>query len=98
MPKRPQAPLAFLALLAGAVSAAPSDVRWIWFPEGNAATKAPGATRCFRGVTYHITVERVGPGNDVALLVDDVPVTGNIVPLPGDGRTEVGVKARVGQP
>jgi len=55
------------------------------------------ATRVFRGVTYHITVERIGPGNDVALVVDDAAITGNIVPLPRDGRTEVWVKAVVGR-
>jgi cellobiose phosphorylase len=51
------------------------------------------ATRIFRGVTYHITVERAGDGNRVSLRVDGVPVTGDRVPLPADGRREVAVKA-----
>ena len=55
------------------------------------------ATRLFRGVTFHLTVERVGPGNDVMLVVDGAPINGNIAPLPRDGRTEVWVKAVVGR-
>jgi cellobiose phosphorylase len=51
------------------------------------------ATRIFRGVTYHIVVERAGEGNQVALRVDGVPIKGDIVPLPGDGRREVLVLA-----
>jgi cellobiose phosphorylase len=51
------------------------------------------ATRIFRGVTYHILVERAGEGNQVALRVDGVPIKGDIVPLPGDGRREVLVQA-----
>jgi cellobiose phosphorylase len=51
------------------------------------------ATRIFRGVTYHIVVERAGEGNQVALKVDGVPIKGDIVPLPGDGRREVLVLA-----
>jgi cellobiose phosphorylase len=51
------------------------------------------ATRIFRGVTYHVVVERAGEGNQVALKVDGVPIKGDIVPLPGDGRREVLVQA-----
>jgi cellobiose phosphorylase len=51
------------------------------------------ATRVFRGVTFHINVERAGPGNTVALIVDGRPVEGNVVPLPSAGRREVDVKA-----
>jgi len=51
------------------------------------------ATRIFRGVTYHIVVERAGEGNQVALRVDGVPIKGDTVPLPGDGRREVLVQA-----
>ena len=47
------------------------------------------ATRIFRGVTYHIVVERAGEGNQVALRVDGVPIKGDMVPLPGDSRREV---------
>lgn len=48
-------------------------------------------TRVFRGVTYRIVVERAGKGNTVALSVDGQAVSGNVVPLPTDGRTEVAV-------
>ncbi|HMD99018.1 MAG TPA: glycosyl transferase [Terriglobia bacterium] len=50
------------------------------------------ATRIFRGVTYHITVERAGAGNHVALQVDGVPIQGDTVPAPADGRKEVSVR------
>ena len=58
----------------------------------------PGFTarRLFRGVTYHITVERHGPGNAVSLTVDGRPVAGDIVPLPPPGVTEVTVQAWLG--
>ena len=55
------------------------------------------ATRLFRGVTYRISVERVGPGNAVSLTVDGRPVEGTIVPFPPAGQTEVVVRALVGQ-
>jgi cellobiose phosphorylase len=51
------------------------------------------ATRIFRGVNYHITVERAGEGNTVSLTVDGQPVDGDIVPLPLPGTDEVVVKA-----
>jgi cellobiose phosphorylase len=50
------------------------------------------ATRIFRGVTYHITIERAGEGNHVTLQVDGVPIKGDTVPPPADGRKEVSVK------
>ncbi len=50
------------------------------------------AVRKFRGVTYRIEVERAGGGNNVALIADGVPVTGDTLPLPADGCTEVNVK------
>lgn len=50
------------------------------------------ATRLFRGVVYRILVERAGPGNAVALTVNNQPVAGTIVPLPDAGVTEVVVK------
>ncbi len=50
------------------------------------------ATRIFRGVTYHITIERAGEGNHVALRVEGVPIKGDTVPPPADGRKEVSVK------
>jgi cellobiose phosphorylase len=53
----------------------------------------PGFTakRVFRGVTYSITIQRKGPGNSISLTVDGAPVTGNVVPIPTDGRKEVNV-------
>ena len=53
----------------------------------------PGFTakRVFRGVTYSITIQRKGPGNSISLTVDGAPVTGNVVPIPTDGRKEVKV-------
>ncbi len=50
-------------------------------------------SRVFRGVTYHISVERAGQGNEVSLTVDGRRLPGSIVPLPEDGRREVQVKA-----
>ncbi len=50
------------------------------------------ATRIFRGVTYHITVERKGGGNTVSLVVDGKPVEGDIAPLPAPGVKDVTVK------
>jgi cellobiose phosphorylase len=50
-------------------------------------------TRAYRGVTYHISVRRAGPGNAVSLAVDGQPVAGNIVPLPPAGTTDVTVEA-----
>jgi cellobiose phosphorylase len=49
------------------------------------------ARRVFRGVTYHITVERAGLGNAVEMTVDGQPVGGNRVPLPPPGVEEVRV-------
>lgn len=51
------------------------------------------ATRKFRGVTYNIQVSRKGDGNSVALVVDGVPVEGNMVHAPENGRTQVRVEA-----
>jgi cellobiose phosphorylase len=51
------------------------------------------ARRVFRGVTYNISVERVGKGNLVSLTVDGQPVAGDVVPPPEVGRREVAVKA-----
>ena len=51
------------------------------------------ATRVFRGVTYHISVERAGKGNAVSLTVDGQPIEGNVVPPPPAGQTKVLVDA-----
>ena len=54
-------------------------------------------TRIFRGVTYQISVERVGSGNAVALTVDGQAIEGNVVPLPPMAQGAVVVKAALGQ-
>jgi len=51
--------------------------------------------RLFRGVTYQIIVERKGKGNNVALTVDGRAVSGELVPVPASGKTQVLVKAVV---
>jgi cellobiose phosphorylase len=57
-------------------------------------TTWPGftATRIFRGVAYHIAIERKGAGNRIALTVDGHRVEGNLVPPPSDGRKEVSIR------
>ena len=50
------------------------------------------ATRIFRGVAYHITIERAGEGNHVELQVDGVPIRGDTVPARAAGRKEIWVK------
>jgi cellobiose phosphorylase len=50
------------------------------------------AIRVFRGVTYHISVERTGKGNTVLLIVDGKPIEGNIVPPPPLEQAEVVVE------
>jgi len=52
--------------------------------------------RLFRGVRYEITIQRSGPGNKVSLTVDGQPISGNLVPLPQDGRKVITVHATVG--
>ena len=56
------------------------------------------AKRVFRGVTYHISVHRVGLGNRVALTVEDCPISGDVVPFPPPGRAEVHVQVALGSP
>jgi cellobiose phosphorylase len=56
------------------------------------------ATRIFRGVTYHITVERTGSGTAAALRVDGREVRGTLVPLPDAGVTSVEVTAFLPSP
>ncbi len=58
------------------------------------AWKGFKARRKFRGVTYHIELERTGKGNHVALTVDGVPIDGNIV-LPPAGSTVVTVTGTI---
>lgn len=52
--------------------------------------------RVFRGTTYEIDVVRVGPGNDVALEVDERPMPGTVVPLPPEGQNTVHVRVELG--
>jgi cellobiose phosphorylase len=52
-------------------------------------------TRKFRGVTYHIAVERTGPGNQICLNVNNASISGNLVPLPPVGTKTVVVKANL---
>jgi cellobiose phosphorylase len=52
--------------------------------------------RCFRGVRYHIQVERIGPGNRVRLSLDGRPVEGTLLPPPPPGVQEVRVAAKLG--
>src|SRR5574339_489801 len=48
-------------------------------PEGWAGFEA---TRAYRGVRYLIRIERAGPGNDICLEMDGLPVDGNVLMLP----------------
>jgi cellobiose phosphorylase len=54
------------------------------------------ARRTFRGVTYHITVERKGPGRGLQLSVNGQPLQGKLIPLPPAGTESVQVLALVG--
>jgi cellobiose phosphorylase len=59
----------------------------------------PGFTarRVFRGVTYEITVTRIGPGNNVQLEVNGKAVKGNVVPVvAGNGRSPIHVRVQIG--
>jgi cellobiose phosphorylase len=51
------------------------------------------ARRVFRGVTYHISIERAGRGNSVTLTIDGQPILGDVIPPPAGGQGEVSVKA-----
>ena len=51
------------------------------------------ATRVYQGVTYHVTVARVGKGNAVSLKVDGKPIEGDVVPRPLPNQTDVVVDA-----
>ncbi|MBU1175127.1 MAG: glycosyl transferase [Alphaproteobacteria bacterium] len=54
------------------------------------------AKRIFRGVTYDISVVRMGPGNAVGLTVDGKRIAGNLVPPAPVGRSAVKVEAVIG--
>ncbi len=53
------------------------------------------AHREFRGVAYEIAVHREGPGRKISLVVDDVAVPGDVVPLPAPGTDVVRVEVTV---
>ncbi len=53
------------------------------------------AQRRFRGAWYFLTVERTGPGNQIALTVAGKPVAGDVIPLPPPGTSEVHVHIEV---
>jgi cellobiose phosphorylase len=55
------------------------------------------ARRLYRGVTYHVSVKRIGPGDELQLAVDGEPIDGDVVPLPPQEKTEVQVTARLGR-
>jgi cellobiose phosphorylase len=54
--------------------------------------KGFSATRVFRDTVYLITVERVGPGNSVSLLVNGKRIAGNVVPFQTRGGKDVVVQ------
>jgi cellobiose phosphorylase len=54
------------------------------------------ASRVFRGVTYHIFVERVSRGSHGSLIVDGKPVEGDIVPFPPEGKKLINVRCLLG--
>jgi cellobiose phosphorylase len=53
------------------------------------------AVRVFRGVTYHIQVERKGAGSRAVMSVNERVIQGNIVPLPPKGTHEVHVSVQL---
>jgi len=57
--------------------------------------KGFSATRVFRDTVYLITVERVGPGNEVEMTVDGKPVKGNVAPFPARGGKDVGIHVKL---
>jgi cellobiose phosphorylase len=54
------------------------------------------AVRKFRGVTYEIEVQRIGPGNAVSMTADGKPVQGTLVSVGGQERVEI--KVALGSP
>jgi cellobiose phosphorylase len=53
------------------------------------------AVRIYRGVRYEIMVRRAGKGKRKRVIVDGVPVEGNIVPLPSSGTENVKVSVYI---
>ncbi len=54
------------------------------------------AHREYRGTAYEISVTRRGPGNDVSMVVDGLPIAGDVVPPPPPGTAEVLVEVTLG--
>ncbi len=55
------------------------------------------AERHFRGVRYAIQVTRIGPGNDVRLELNGLPLSGTTIPIPPEGTSSVHVVAWLGR-
>jgi len=56
------------------------------------------AKRIFRGVTYNISVERIGIGNEISSIeVDGKKIESNIIPFPDKNIKEVNVKVFLGK-
>ncbi|RDE13580.1 MAG: glycosyl transferase [Candidatus Thorarchaeota archaeon] len=53
------------------------------------------AIRKYRGISYHIDVERAGRGNVASVVVDGKQLEGNILPIPPAGKTDVKVKVTI---
>ncbi len=53
-------------------------------------------TRVFRGSTYNINATRQGPGNTVSLVVDGIPIKGNIIPIQNGEPSEIKVDVLLG--
>ena len=53
------------------------------------------ATRIFRGVKYHISVKRIGPGNISILYINKKQIEGNIIPLPPSGIHEMFIDVKI---
>ena len=52
--------------------------------------------RTFRGVIYDISIQRVGSGNDVRLIVNGELIQGNVVAVPTNGCKRLSVIAELG--
>ncbi len=52
--------------------------------------------RVFRGVCYHILVERIGAGNKAQLFVDGQEIDGSVIPTPPPGVKHVNVRVQIG--
>ncbi len=53
------------------------------------------ATRIFRGVKYHINVERIAQGNQTEIFVNESLIKGNVIPLPDEGVQEIRVNVKL---